>query len=184
MVLGLASAAGALAAAALLIRLHLLPTGLNPLRDAVSDYGWTPYHRNYRAMVTLFGVAGALLALGLNNDTDATSLYWLWLFAACRVAIAWFMTDENPPPVTREGRIHALLAVGAFAAIALAGATVQWTGEVAALAPLGTAVWITALVTLGARLIPRVRPVLFGAAERALYLATIAWLLTAALTFW
>ena len=183
MILGLSSAAGSLLAAALLIRLHLLPTGLKPMRDAVSDYGRTPYHRNYRAMVALFGVSGALLALGLRADTDATSLYWLWIFAGCRVAIAWFMTDENPP-ATVQGRIHAILAAGAFASIALAGANVRWTGEVAAMAPLGTAVWITAIVTLVSLLIPRVRTVLFGVAERALYLATIVWLLTAAVTFW
>jgi hypothetical protein len=135
-------------------------------------------------MVTLFGVSGALLALGLQADTDATAVYWLWVFAGCRAAIAWFMTDEDPPPVTREGRIHMLLAAGAFASIALAGANVRWTGEVAAVAPLGTAVWITALITVVALLVPRARSALFGAAERALYLATIVWLLTAAVTFW
>lgn len=184
MILGLISAAGTLVAAALLIRLHMLPTELNPVRDAVSDYGWTPFHRRYRAMVILFGVSGALLALGLSANTDATSLYWLWMFAGCRIAIAWFMTDRNPPPVTTESRIHAILAAGAFGSIALAGANVRWTGEVPAITPLGTAVWITAIVTLLAMLIPQVRANLFGLAERALYVATVAWLLTAGMTFW
>ena len=183
MVLGLLSATSTLLAGVLLIRLHLLPTGLSPIRNAVSDYGRTPYHRNYRAMVTLFGVSGTLLALGLQADTDATAVYWLWIFAGCRAAIAWFMTDENPP-ATREGRIHTILAAGAFASIALAGANVRWTGEVAAMAPLGTAVWIIALITAVALLVPRARSALFGTAERALYLATIVWLLTAAVTFW
>lgn len=184
MLLGLASAAGSILAALLLFRLHLLPTGLNPVRDAVSDYGRTPYHRDYRAMAILLGVAAALLALGLRADTDAAAQWWLWLFAGCRIAIAWFMTDENPPPVTTEGRIHAALAAGAFAAIAFAGANTRWTGEAAAIAILGTAVWITAVITLFAMLIRPVRRRFFGLAERGLYLTTIAWLLTAAATFW
>ena len=29
---------------AILIGLHFLPTGLDPIRYAVSDYGWTAYH--------------------------------------------------------------------------------------------------------------------------------------------
>jgi Protein of unknown function (DUF998) len=181
--LGLASAVLSLAAAASLIRLHLLPTGLNPVRNAVSDYGRTPFHRNYRVMVVLLGVAAALLALGLRADTDAAALLWLWLFAACRVAIARFMTDASPPATT-EGRIHAALAAGAFASIAFAGANVRWTGEAAAIDPLGTALWITAVVTLLSMLIPRVRKRFFGLAERALYATTITWLVTVALTFW
>jgi hypothetical protein len=47
------------------------------------------------------------------------------------------MTDENPPPVTGEGRV---LAAGAFASIALAGATMQWTGQAAALGRAGDCV--------------------------------------------
>lgn len=184
MLLGLASAAGSILAALLLFRLHLLPTGLNPVRDAVSDYGRTPFHRSYRTMVILLGAAAALLALGLRADTDAVGVWWLWLFAGCRIAIAWFMTDDNPPPVTTEGRIHALLAAGAFAAIAFAGADVRWTGEVSVIAPLGTAVWVTAIVTLLAMLIRPVRRRYFGLAERCLYVATIAWLVSAAATFW
>ena len=184
MLLGLASTAGSMLAAILLLRLHLLPTGLNPVRDAVSDYGRTPFHRNYRAMVVLLGIAAALLALGLRADTDAGALLWLWLFAGCRIAIAWFMTDESTPPVTTQGRIHAVLAAGAFAAIAFAGANTRWTGEPAAIDPLGTLVWITAVITLLAMLIRPVRKRFFGLAERCLYDATIAWLVTAATTFW
>ena len=38
------------------ILLHLVPTGLDPIRYAVSDYRWTAYHLGYRAMVVLQGV--------------------------------------------------------------------------------------------------------------------------------
>jgi len=33
------------ASAAILAALHFLPTGLDPVRYAVSDYGWTRYHQ-------------------------------------------------------------------------------------------------------------------------------------------
>jgi hypothetical protein len=55
----LATAVQALA----LITLHILPTGYNPVRDAVSDYGVGPY----RGWFWLQTVAGGLgcLALGI-----------------------------------------------------------------------------------------------------------------------
>jgi hypothetical protein len=31
-------------AVVLLVRLHIVPTGLSPVRDAVSDYGTTRWH--------------------------------------------------------------------------------------------------------------------------------------------
>lgn len=48
---------------AALIVLHFVPTGYNPIRDAVSDYGVGPY----RAWFWLQAVAGGLgcLALGI-----------------------------------------------------------------------------------------------------------------------
>ena len=54
----------------ILIALHFLPTGLNPIRYAVSDYGWTSYHLGYRAMVVLQGVGAILIALGLSQQTE------------------------------------------------------------------------------------------------------------------
>ena len=180
MALGLLAVLSVAAAAGLLVRLHVLPTGLSPVRDAVSDYGWTPFHRNYRAMVVLFGASGLFLGLGLGASTDAVALYWLWIYGAARIAIAWFMTDENPPPLSRAGRIHLVLAFTAFASIALAGANVRWSSEPTLIPPLGTALWIVAVLTFLAMVLPVARRTVFGLVERALYVATIAWLLTAA----
>jgi len=62
---------------AVLVVLHFLPTGLDPIRWAVSDYGWTAYHLGYRAMVLLQGAGAILIAVGLGQETDAQALGWL-----------------------------------------------------------------------------------------------------------
>ena len=86
----------------ILIALHFLPTGLNPIRYAVSDYGWTSYHLGYRAMVVLQGVGAILIALGLAQQTDAKSLGWLYVYGVVRVLISRFMTDREPESVVRS----------------------------------------------------------------------------------
>jgi hypothetical protein len=167
-----------LAATLLLLRLHLARTGLSPVRDAVSDYGTTPWHLFYRAMVVALGAAAALLAIQLHSETDAGALVWLWIFAASRIAIAGFMTDRDPPPFTREGRIHFALAAVAFTSIALAATSVDWTGRPGVLGPLGVAVAISAVATAVARF---AAPAIFGFVERVLYATSIAWLAIAAI---
>src|SRR4051795_4547464 len=83
-----------LAAALIVVRLHTLPTGLDPRRDAVSDYGATAFHLYYRAMVVMLGLSAACLAIALHRtgDVRTSGQIWLWIFAASRVAIAGFMT--------------------------------------------------------------------------------------------
>jgi len=39
--------------------LHLAPTGLSPVRNAVSQYGITPFRAGYRVATIAFGAAGA-----------------------------------------------------------------------------------------------------------------------------
>jgi hypothetical protein len=176
-----AFAVGALAcfaiAAALLVRMHLLPTGLNPVRDAISDYGATAHHRNYRAMVVALGGGAVLLAIGLQRDTDATALFWLWLYGASRIVIAAFMIDVDGPPFTWEGRIHWLLAAVAFTSIAFAATSIDWTGAPGVLRPLG---WAVAASAVGTLLTIRA-PAIFGLVERLLYLTSVAWLVIAAI---
>jgi hypothetical protein len=177
---GLPAALFVAAAALLLLRMHRLPSGLDPVRDAVSDYGATRFHAHYRVMVVLVGAGAALLAVALGRDTDAANLVWLWLYAGSRIAIAGFMIDREAPPYTTEGRIHWLLAVAAFASIAIGASTITWTGEPASLPAVGYAVAATAIATLVTQVMRSLRPV-FGLVERLLYLAIVAWLLIAAL---
>src|SRR5262249_39490377 len=80
----------------ILITLHFLPTRLDPIRYAVSDYGWTPYKLGYRPMVVLQGAGAILIAIGLDQQTDVTSLGWLYVYGAARLLIAGFMTDREP----------------------------------------------------------------------------------------
>jgi hypothetical protein len=166
------------AAAGILLRLHLLlPTGLSPVSAAISDYGATRFHRNYRVMVVALGLGGLLLATGLARETDADGVFWLWIYGVSRIAIAGFMIDRDPPPFTREGRIHWLLAAVAFTSIAFAASTIDWTGAPGVLGPLGSAVAASAVATLLATRVPAV----FGLVERLLYATSLAWLVIAAL---
>ena len=129
------------ASGVILVALHVLPTGLNPIRYAVSDYGWTPYHLGYRTMVVLQGAGALLIAIGLGQQTDAQSLGWL-VSTGRPAADLGFMIDREPAGIRSmswTGRIHMLLAGTAFASIALAASSLDFTGEPALLDPLGRA---------------------------------------------
>ena len=84
------------ASGVILVTLHFLPTGLDPIRYAVSDYGWTAYHLGYRTMVVLQGLGAILIAVGLGQETDVQSLGWLYVYGVVRVLISGFMTDREP----------------------------------------------------------------------------------------
>lgn len=170
-----------LASALILVRLHTLPTGLSPMRDAVSDYGATRFHLYYRAMVALLGAGAGFLALALhgNNDVGRGGIVWLWVFALSRIAIAGFMTVRPGRRVTTAARIHLVLAAAAFISIALAAPAISSDLELAQ--PLATLVVVTAVATLVARAVPRLAE-RFGAIERGLYAAFLSWLVVVAVS--
>lgn len=183
MVLAVAGLACVAASAVVLLALHVVPTGLDPVRYAVSDYGWTAYGAGYRVMVVLQGVGALLLAVALGQQTDAGSLGWLYAYGVARLLISRFMIDREPEglrSLTRTGRIHMLLAGTAFASIAVAASHVQWTGMPEALAPLGRAVVITAVATGTAIVVRPIGRVALGIIERTHYVAALAWLLVVA----
>jgi hypothetical protein len=168
------------ASGGILVTLHLLPTGLDPIHYAVSDYGWTSYDLGYRTMVVLQGAGAILIAVGLGQQTDATSLGWLYVYGVVRLLIAGFMTDREPEglrSLTRTGRIHVLLAGTAFASIAVAASHLDWTGKPGALGPLGWAVTVTAIATGTALVVPPIRRAALGLIERTHYAAAITWLI-------
>ena len=173
------------ASAVVLVALHLLPTGLDPIRYAVSDYGWTRYTLGYRAMVVLQGSGALLIAYALGQVTDATSLGWLFAYGVVRLLIAGFMTDREPEglrSLSRTGLIHMILAGTAFASIALSASHIDWTGKPDALGPLGWLVSATAIATGIALVVPRIRRRALGLIERSLYASTIAWLIVVAVS--
>jgi hypothetical protein len=170
-----------LAAALVLVRLHTLPTGISPTRDAVSDYGATTFHIYYRAMVVLLGAGAGFLAIALHNNGDVSSAgrVWLWVFALSRIAIAGFMTVRPGRRVTLEARIHLVLAAVAFTSIAFAAPNIS--GDLELAQPLATLVIVCAVATLLARIVPRLAGV-FGVVERALYAAFLSWLVVVAIS--
>ena len=128
------------ASGVILVALHVLPTGLNPIRYAVSDYGWTPYHLGYRTMVVLQGAGALLIAIGLGQQTDAQSLGWLVIYGIVRLLICGFMIDREPAGIRSmswTGRIHMLLAGTAFASIALAASSLDFTRRARPARPAG-----------------------------------------------
>ena len=190
-ILGIAAAGCCVAAGLVLVRLHLLPTGRDPLVEAVSDYGVGAYDRHYRAMVILLGLGAGLLVAGLARAGGATdgSLAFLAAFAAARVAIAWFMTDPPGGTTTTEGRIHVVLAAIAFTAIAFGAGDITssldgepgWSGTIIDVMRFeARVVAVAAAATAVTFLVPSARERMFGAVERVLYVAALAWLVTTA----
>jgi len=99
-----------------LIMLHLLPTGYNPVRDAVSDYGVG----RYRGWFWLQAVAGGVgcLALGialaqLHPFTPTQVVVALIVTAGSRFLLPFFATDQQGSRFqTLHGIIHMILARG------------------------------------------------------------------------
>ena len=163
------------------VRLHLVPAGLSPVRNAVSDYGTTDQHLLYRVQVVAFGAAALLLMAALADDDGIrrSGLVWLAIYGGARIAIAWFMIDRDLTAPTTEGRVHALLAALAFTAIAVAATTVG--GDLGSgLHALGWVVAGTAIATAVFRVVPPLVP-WFGLVERLLYLATVVWIAAVAI---
>jgi hypothetical membrane protein len=187
--LGGAAAVATLACLAALVRLHQLPTGYRPLRNAVSDYGVGRYRVYYRVQTTAMAVAAVLIAIALARSVDPVPLLpiaLLALFAAARLLIPWFPTDLNRLRPTRTGRIHIALAAVAFASIAWGAAAlpnrVDWTIE-GLLRGIAWLVVVSAVVCALA-LTPSLRPYAarwFGGIERVFYAGVLAWLFVVSL---
>jgi hypothetical protein len=173
MIFGVLAALCLLVAAVLLVRLHSLFTDLAPVSGAVDDLGTTRYHPYYRAMIVALGFAAFVLAVGLARETDGVAVAWLEIYGGSRVVIAGVMTD--PRRALAGGRVHLVLVLLGFAAIALAGVLIHWDGDPSFLRPLGFLVAASAVAAAVTRVVPAVRR-RFGVAERALYVMTISWL--------
>lgn len=184
--LATASALGALA------YLHVAPTGLSPVRAAVSQYGISPYRSWYRALTVSMGAAAAALAVALATGRTVpgtTTLVGLvGAFAACRLAISWFPMDAPGAPRTSTGTAHGLLALVTFVSVTVAAVRLGRVLDAqVALHPVAVASRLlgwgmaacVALLFL-ARLGPDLRR-RFGVIERALYALILAWLVVVGL---
>jgi hypothetical protein len=166
-----------------LVVVHVLPTGLNPLRDPVSQYGITRYRGWYRAAAisaAVAGVGGALLFAGFEGVVAIVTVVLLAVFAAARGLIGFFPMDAPDAMPTATGRVHNLLALAAFAPVtagAFTGAGALHDAGYATASALSTVCAVVMVVgTIGmiVAAAPRLRG-LFGFAERLIYAGFIAW---------
>lgn len=164
-----------------LVYLHVSPTGYSPVRNAVSEYGVGAYADWYRLQAACAGTAAIFLAGALAkgvHPAPRTVISLLLVLAAARIAIGRFTTDLiGSTERTREGAIHALLAVAAFTSASWAGVALKPAqhGQPA----LG---WTMALFALGTFLAVRRLPLKpwLGLIERCYYVAMLAWLVLVA----
>lgn len=166
--------------------LHLQPTGLSPVRNAVSQYGITAFRAGYRVATIAFGLAGLALAVGIDRATPGSGaslvIALLAIFALARGAISWFPMDAPGQPRTSTGTIHGLLAIAAFASVAYAalrlGRILPNATRWHSLGPASTALGWGMIASLLGMALARGHPAIrayFGAIERAFYLLAIAW---------
>lgn len=168
-----------------LIAVHVLPTGLNPLRDPVSQYHLTRFRPVILVSTLCAAVAGVgamLVLVGMLGSGSIVCVVLLVIFSLCRLLIPFLRMDEPGTPVTAVGHIHNVLAFGAFgAAVAVgfvAGGSLHDAGHHDA------ATWSTIFGIVGAigavGLLITVlakRKALFGLFERLIYLGFIPWFL-------
>jgi hypothetical protein len=166
-----------------LIAVHLLPTGLAPLRDPVSQYHLTRF-RPVILVATLSAAVsgvGAILALSaLVGPSAIVSDVLLSVFVVARALIPFLRMDAPGSPVTTVGRIHTVLAFAAFgSAIAVAfvaGGVLHDAGypEVATWSSVLGSVGAVGAVGLLIGAIAR-RQNLLGLFERLIYAGFIPW---------
>jgi hypothetical protein len=176
-----------LAALALII-VHFLPTGVNPISEAVSDYGVGEYRNFYRLAAFWLGASGLLLAITFGKaifPKPTVTILALLVFATVRWAIVIFPTDLPDAEETDVGKAHVTLARIAFVSIAVAAAFFPgqvsddplWHKYTGLLWALAAAIAIAVVATGVTRSYYRR---LFGLVERMLYVTMITWLITCA----
>ena len=165
--------------------LHLAPTGLSPIRNAVSQYGITPFRAGYRVATLAFAVAGAALAVGIDRAAGSRAS------AVARPAsgLRRGARGDQLVPDGRAGRGADRDRPDARAARgrglrrrdgrrvpargrARDGHALAWAG--AGLDALGALMAACLLGLLLARSYPGLRA-RFGAIERGFYVSAIAW---------
>lgn len=166
-----------------LVAAHFVDRGVDPIRDAVSDFGAREHPWFYRIAAIWLGLAGILTAVMLGDamyPKPTLTILALLVFAATRWAITIFPTDLEGEDETSTGRSHVVLAVAAFAAIVLAAIAFQyeslddpfWDDISLVLGLIMIALGTSAGATAGAFIRNRAY---FGLAERILYLSMFAW---------
>jgi Protein of unknown function (DUF998) len=184
---GVVTVVGSACCLVALVALHLLPTGLSPLTNPVSQYGITRYRAGYRVQTIAMGIAALATAVGVAELAISSAGLVVGLFVVfglARLAISWFPMDAPGTTRTETGRRHGLLALAAFGGATLAtlrlGTALErgglWGGARSPLVGLGVAMAICLLAMGTARRTHATRRY-FGLIERAFYAGALAALL-------
>jgi hypothetical protein len=170
--------AGSLLCLASILLLHVLPTGYNPIRNAVSDYGVGKYRVWHRTAVLSLAAAGYALAIASTSSVKPQSdvvIGFLLVFAISRTIIPFFPTDIEGQTLTTRGRIHWALAIISFASLAFA--TGFYKGTILDDA-VGWVVVVAAGLLIASLVLHRRRKIeVLGLFERVFYFFMICWLL-------
>jgi cytochrome bd-type quinol oxidase subunit 2 len=173
---------------AALVALHVLPTGLSPVRNVVSQYGITPYRSGYRVQTLGYALAGLGAALGLAKLPGPVALLVALcvVFAVARAAISWFPMDAPGSERTATGSWHGVLAIMAFGSVGIAAASLarllHQDGTHPAVASASDLLAFLMLVAVVAMVASRRLGGEFsGLAERGFYLCMTAWLVVVAI---
>ena len=170
---------------AILVTLHVLPTGLSPLRTPVSQYAITRYGAGYRAATIAAAVAGSAFAVVMQTASAGVAALitavLLVVFALSRLLIGFLPMDAPGAAPTRSGRAHTVLAFTTFgsvtAAAFVAGGVFHDVGR-PELAAFSTAMGaVMAVGTLAMVVARRV----YGFGERVIYVGFIAWFIGVAI---
>ena len=187
-VLSIVVAAATALQIAVLVALHVLPTGYNPVRDALSDYGVGRYRAVFWAQVWLGGLARVGLAFALlrsHPSKPGLVVALLLVSAAALVLMPAFPTDQGGSRFrTPTGTVHMVLAVTAFAAVTVAASNLAgtlrhdpaWHGVKSLVVILPWVMTGTVIATAVATIGPRLKRV-FGLIERLFTASSIAWFL-------
>ena len=184
--LAFASLAATVAYLAILAILHALPTGYNPVRHAVSDYGVGRYQSLFSGALYVSSVGVLTLAFALVSGVGTPplptrDLTYLLLIPLARIGMTIFPTSLEGQRISRAGLLHYVFAIAAFTLtyLAISGLTPPlraldpsgWTN-----APLGWAAWLVG-PALALVVVTMVRPLrrVFGLFERIFLLTTNVW---------
>jgi uncharacterized protein DUF998 len=171
----------------LLVALHLLPTKYDPVRDAISDYGVGDYRGWFWAQLVAGAVACTSMAIaltGLHPYAPTVVVVLLFANAAARLSMPAFPTDQSGNRFeTVKGKVHMVLAIVAFAAVAAAATGLgglfshypAWHSAKSLLATVGWVVLAGAIACALGLVSPRLKPI-FGLIERFFTLSVIVWI--------
>lgn len=166
-----------------LVALHVLPTGLSPIDNPVSQYGIGEYRAGYRVQTLAYALTGVGAAIGLSGLPGSAGLVVVLcaIFAVTRAAISWFPMDTPGGERTGTGAAHRVLAAVAFIGLAIAAQRLsnmlnQVHAHHAFAAVSGVLAAAMVLCLLGMIVAARGGGAFVGLLERGWYLCATGWL--------